>query len=88
MSDVLDRLNNVTAYAGLIPLKTSAMPPGWILLQEKGSCLYQVQTPWGLRGPIIDKDTGHDYYLAEEYSGYEVPVTDKLVLVGVTDLNT
>ena len=87
-SDMLDRLNNVLAYAGLAPTKTSAIPQSWIVVGEKASCLYKVHTPWSLRGPITNETTGSDYYIAEEYSGCDVPVKEKLAVVGITDLNT
>ena len=38
-----------------------------------------------LEGPITEETKGHKYYIAEEYNAQEVPVTDKLAIVGVTD---
>lgn len=87
-SDMLDRLNNVVSYAGLDPVKSSAIPQAWMVLGERGSCVYRVQTPWSMRGPITDVANGNDYYLAEEYSGNDVPVAEKLIVVGITDINT
>jgi hypothetical protein len=87
-ADILDRLNKVTAFAGLDPTKTSAMPDGWMLVGEKGSCYYRNQIPWNVTGPFKDTVTGNDEWIGEEYSGQDVPVPAKLALVGVTDLNT
>ncbi len=86
-SDVLNRLNEVMTYAGLSPVKTSAIPSQWVIIGEEGACIYRVHTPWSMRGPITDKDTGHDYYLGEEYTGAIVPIDNKLSLVGITDLH-
>jgi len=87
-ADMLSRLNEVTNYAGLRPVKTSAIPNQWVVLGEQGAVAYRVHTPWSMRGPVTDKDTGYDYYLGEEYTGAVVPLDDKLSLVGITDLNT
>ncbi len=87
-SDMLSKLNEVLAYAGVSPIKTSAIPQQWMVMGQKGACAYRVHTPWSMRGPITDPATGYDYFLGEEYSGALVPVDDKLALVGVTDLNT
>ena len=87
-ADIMDRLNKVTAFAGLDPTKTSAMPNAWILVGEKGSCYYRNQIPWNVTGPFKDTTTGNDEWIGEEYSGQDVPVPAKLALVGVTDLAT
>ena len=87
-SDMLSKLNEVLSYAGVTPIKTSALPQQWMVLGQKGACAYRVHTPWSMRGPITDPATGYDYFLGEEFSGALVPVDDKLSLVGITDLNT
>jgi len=87
-AEVMDRLANVMNYAGLAPVKTSAIPNGYILIGEKGSAVYRVHTPMNLKGPytIGATNKGHDYYHVEEYSGFDVPVMDKSSLVLITDL--
>lgn len=87
-SDMLDRLNSVVSYAGLDPVRSSAIPQAWMVLGEKGACVYRVQIPWSMKGPITDVQNNNDYYIAEEYSGNDVPVLEKLIVVGITDLNT
>lgn len=87
-SDMLDRLNSVVSYSGLDPVRSSAIPPAWMVLGERGSCVYRIQTPWSMKGPITDVQNNNDYYIAEEYSGNDVPVTAKLIVIGITDLNT
>ena len=86
-ADTLDQLNNVINYAGLTPYKTSAMPYTWALVGQNGGAFYKVQTPWGLTGPVVDKDTGDKYWLAQEYSSTDVPKAEKFSLVAITDLN-
>lgn len=85
-AETMDTLANILNYAGLAPTKTSAIPNGYILIGERGAAAYRVQTPWRVRGPITNQDTGNDYYLAEEFSAEDVPVKEKLALVLVTDL--
>lgn len=85
-AEVMDRLANVMNYAGLEPVKSSAIPNGYILIGEKGSAVYRVHTPLKLVGPYKIDIKGHDYYHVEEYSGFDIPVMDKLALVLVTDL--
>jgi len=85
-AEVMDRLANVMNYAGLTPTKTSAIPNGYILIGEKGSAVYRVHTPLKMVGPYKIDIKGHDYYHIEEYSGFDVPVMDKLTLVLITDL--
>ena len=85
-AEVMDRLANVMNYAGLTPTKTSAIPNGYILIGEKDSAVYRVHTPLKMVGPYKIDIKGHDYYHIEEYSGFDVPVMDKLTLVLITDL--
>lgn len=88
VSDMLDRLNSVVSYAGLDPVRSSSIPQAWMVLGEKGACVYRVQIPWSMKGPITDVANNNDYYIAEEYSGNDVPVAEKLIVVGITDLST
>jgi hypothetical protein len=87
-SDILDRFNNIGSYAGIMPIKSTAIPKEWIISGMRGSVVHKVHTPWGMRGPVIDENTGEDHYLAEQFSASDVPVPDKLSVVGITDLNT
>lgn len=87
-ADILDRLNKVTTYAGLEVAKTSALPDGWMLVFERGACIYRNFLPWTVSGAFKNTATGDDEWIGEEYSGQDVPVKDKLSLVAITDLNT
>ena len=87
-ADALSRLNMVLNYEGLEPVKTTAIPNAWIVVGVKGATVYRIHTPWGMTGPIVSEVTGNRYFISEEYSAYEVPVKEKLHVVGITDLDT
>ena len=87
-ADALSRLNQVLNYEGLEPVKTTAIPNAWIVVGVKGATVYRIHTPWSMQGPIISEVTGVRYFISEEFSAYEVPVKEKLHVVGITDLNT
>jgi len=54
----------------------------------KGATVYRIHTPWSMTGPIVSEVTGYRYFISEEFSAYEVPVKEKLHVVGITDLST
>jgi hypothetical protein len=84
--EIMDRLATVMNYGGLEPVRSSAIPNGYIIIGVKGATSYRVHTPLQLVGPYKIDIKGHDYYHVEEYSGFDVPVMDKLSTVLVTDL--
>ena len=82
-ADLLNALNQVVNYAGLEPVKSSALPSGWIPVGEKGAACHGVHTSWMFKPPITNEDTGNEYILGEQYSGSDVPVNDRLGIVAV-----
>ena len=87
-ADILDRFNNISVYAGMQSVKTSALPNDWILVFEKNACIYRNFIPLSISGSFKNTTNGDDEWIAEEYSGQDVPVKDKLSLVAIQDLNT
>jgi hypothetical protein len=83
---VLSALSRVMTFAGLEPIRSSAIPQGWILVGEKMSCLYRVQEAFSIRGPITSSLNGDDYYHGVSSEAVEVPVAGKLGVVGIQDL--
>ena len=82
-AELLNQMNEVTNYAGLDPIKSSALPSGWIPVFMKGAVCHGVHTPWSFKNPIINENTGNEYILGEQYSASDVPVDDKLGIVAV-----
>ena len=87
-SDILDRLNNISSFSGMSPIKSTAIPKDYIIVAMRGSVCHKVQVPWKLEGPLTNWDDGNKFYLAEQFSASDGIVTDKLCLVGITNLNT
>ena len=84
-ADMLDRMANVTRFSGLSPIMTTALEDQFLVVGERNAACHHIHTPWMLEGPITEETKGHKFYIAEEYSADEIPVTDKLGIVGVTD---
>ena len=82
-ADLLNSLNQVVNYAGLDPIKSSALPSGWIPVFMKGAVCHGVHTPWSFGAPITNENTGNKYILGEQYSASDVPVDDKIGIVAV-----
>ncbi len=87
-ADALSRLNQVLNYSGLEPVMTTAIPNAWVVVGVKGATVYRIHTPWNMTGPIVNAATGERVFISEEYSAYEVPVKEKLHVVGITNLKT
>jgi hypothetical protein len=87
-SDVLDRMNNIARYSGLMPIKTTAIPKDYIIIAMKGSVLHKVQTPWMMHGPEVNENTGNHTYLAQQFSASDMPKNDKIAIVGITNRNS
>jgi len=85
-ADIMDRLNNVLSFAGLRPIKSSAIPQAWMPIGEMGAAVYVNQNPFNVTGPHVNTDTGDEIYIALESAGYDVPKTAKLSAVGIQDL--
>lgn len=82
-AEVLNQLNEVVRYAGLDPVKSSALPSGWIPVFQKGAVCHGVHTPWSFKPPITNEDTGIEYILGEQFSASDVPVNDRIGIVAV-----
>lgn len=82
-AEVLNQMNEVVKYAGLDPIKSSALPSGWIPVFQKGAVCHAVHTPWAFEPPITNEHTGVKYILGEQYSASDVPVNDKIGIVAV-----
>ena len=83
-ADMLTRVNEVSRYAGLAPVNTTALDPNYIIVAMRNSVTHKVQTPWNIRGPIVNEDTGDDNYIAQQFSGTEAFVNNKIGIVGIT----
>lgn len=82
-AELLDQMNQVVRYGGLDPVKSSALPTGWIPVFKKGAACHGVHTPWMFEPPITNENTGVKYVLGEQYSGSDVPVNDMIGVVAV-----
>ena len=82
-AEVLNQLNEVVRYAGLEPIKSSALPSGWIPVFQKGAVCHGVHTPWSFKPPITNENTGIEYILGEQFSASDVPVNDRIGIVAV-----
>ena len=82
-AEVLDELNKVTRYGGLEPIKSSALPSGWIPVFQKMAVCHGVHTPWAFEPPITNEHTGVKYILGNQFSASDVPVNDKIGIVAV-----
>ena len=82
-AEVLNQMNEVVKYAGLDPIKSSALPSGWIPVFQKGAVCHGVHTPWAFEPPITNENTGIKYILGEQYSASDVPVNDRIGIVAV-----
>ena len=82
-AEVLNQMNEVVKYAGLEPIKSSAMPARWLPVLQKGAACHGVHTPWAFRPPITNEHTGIDYILGEQFSASDVPVNDRIGVVAV-----
>ena len=82
-AELLDQLNQVVSYAGLEPVKSTALPAGWVPIMKKGAACHGVHTPWMFKPPITNEDTGNEYILGNQYSASDVPVNDMLGIVAV-----
>ena len=82
-AELLDQLNQVVSYAGLDPVKSTALPAGWVPVMKKGAACHGVHTPWSFKPPITNEDTGNEYILGNQYSASDVPVNDMLGIVAV-----
>ena len=83
-ADMLSRMNEVSRYAGLAPINTTALDPSYIIVAMRNSVTHKIQTPWTIRGPVINEDTGDDNYIAQQFSGSDVFVKNKIGIVGIT----
>ena len=83
-ADILDRMNEVMRHAGLETVRTTAFPGEYAIVGMMGAACHAVQLPWQFGDILTNWDTGEKYLLAEQFSGSDVPVSDKLSLVGVT----
>jgi len=70
------------------PIKTEAIPEEWVPIGMQGAGVHMVHTPWNIKGPVINENTGDEHYIADQFSASDVPVREKLAVVGITDLNT
>ena len=82
-AEALNMMNQVVNYAGLDPIKSSALPSGWIPVFQKGAVCHGVHIPWAFEPPITNENTGVKYILGEQYSASDVPVNDKIGIVAV-----
>ena len=82
-AEALDQLNRVTRYGGLEPVKSSALPNGWIPVFQKMAVCHGVHTPWAFEPPITNENTGVKYILGNQFSASDVPVNDKIGIVAV-----
>lgn len=85
-AEALSQFNQIVNYAGLSPIRSSAVPDEWIPICEPKPLEYRIHTPWSISGPIKNADTGDDYYLAEEWSGSDCPLGQKVTLVGIRQI--
>ena len=83
-ADLIDRMNQVMRYAGLEPIRTTAFPSEYGIVGVKGAACHAVHIPWMFGNPLTDWNTGQKFILGEQWSGSDVPVNDKIALVGVT----
>ena len=83
-AEALNMMNEVVNYAGLEPIKSSAMPERWIPVLQKGAACHGVHTPWSFKPPITNEDTGIEYILGNQFSASDVPVNDRIGVVAVT----
>ena len=83
VADVLNALNQVVNYAGLQPVKSTALPSGWIPVGMQGAVCHGVHTPWSFGAPIINEQTNKKTIIGEQFSASDVPVDDKLGIVAV-----
>ena len=82
-AEALNQLNQVTRYGGLEPVKSSALPNGWIPVFQKMAACHGVHTPWAFEPPITNENTGIKYILGGQFSASDVPVNDKIGIVAV-----
>ena len=82
-AEALNQLNQVTRYGGLEPVKSSALPNGWIPVFQKMAACHGVHTPWAFEPPITNEHTGIKYILGNQFSASDVPVNDKIGIVAV-----
>ena len=82
-AEALNQLNQVTRYGGLVPVKSSALPNGWIPVFQKMAVCHGVHTPWAFEPPITSEHTGVKYILGNQFSASDVPVNDRIGIVAV-----
>ena len=87
VDNVINALAKVMSFAGLSPIRTSAIPEGWIIIGEPNSLIYRVQKPFAVRGPITDAASGDDYYQGTASEALEIPVAGKIGVVGIQNIN-
>ena len=83
-ADLLDRMNQVLLFEGLDTVKTTAFPPEYAIVGQKGAACHSVHIPWMFDQLLTDWETGNKFVLGEQWSGSDVPVSDKISLVGIT----
>ena len=80
-SDILDEMNNISKYAGLKPYKSTAISKDYVIVGMQGSAYHRVHTAWHLKHSI--SETLQDHYAAIQFSASDVPVRDKIGVVGI-----